>query len=179
MLKKILLLLTVALIGLVIVIATRPNDFRYTRSATIAAPPEVLFGKINDLHQFQTWNPWAKVDAAAKITYSGPEQGEGAAYSWAGNNEVGEGTMTITESKPNELVRARMDFKKPFAAINTAEFTFKPVAGGTEVSWAMFGPNNFIGKAIGLCIDCDKMVGTQFEAGLENLRKQTEGAVKP
>ncbi len=159
---------------LLIVIATRPADFRYSRSLAIAAPPDALFGQINDLHKFQDWNPWAQVDPAAKIEYTGPASGVGAAYSWDGNNDVGAGVMTIVESKPSELVRVRMDFKKPMAAIHDAEFTFRPDGDKTLVTWSMSGKNNFMSKAFGLVVDCDKMVGDQFAQGLATLKTLTE-----
>ena len=82
--------------------------------------------------------------------------------------------MTIIESRPNELVQFRLDFKKPFAATNTAEFVLKPEESLTTVTWTMSGNNNFIGKAVGLIVDCDKMVGGYFEKGLENLKKLSE-----
>lgn len=174
MILKILIGLAVIVVILLIVIATRPTDFRYSRSLAIAAPPAELFGQINDLHKFQGWNPWAKVDPAAKIEYIGPATGVGAAYSWAGNNEVGEGEMTIVESKPNELVRCRMDFKKPMAATHDAEFTFHPEGDKTVVTWSMSGRNNFMGKAFGMFINCDKMVGGQFAKGLATLKSLSE-----
>ncbi|MEO5713709.1 MAG: SRPBCC family protein [Luteolibacter sp.] len=176
MISKLLIAFGLAIVVLLIVIALRPNDFRYSRSATIAAPAAVLFEQVSDLHKFQNWNPWAKVDPNAKITFAGPTSGVGAAYSWAGNNDVGEGTMTAIESRPPELARFRMEFRKPMSGISTAEFTFKPDGDKTLVTWSMFGPNNFMGKAMGLFIDCDKMVGDQFAKGLVNL---AEVAAKP
>jgi len=169
MISKILIVLGLVILILLVVVALQPGSFRYSRSATIAAPAAVLFAQINDLHKFQTWNPWAKVDPNAKITYSGPPTGTGAAYSWSGNNEVGEGTMTAIESRPPEMARFRMEFRKPMAGISTAEFTFRQEGDKTVVTWTMFGPNNFMGKAMGLFIDCDKMVGDQFAKGLANL----------
>ena len=174
MIVKILIGLAVILVILLVVIASRPADFRYSRSLAIAAPPAVLFGQVNDLHKFQDWNPWAKVDPAAKIEYTGPATGVDSSYSWDGNNDVGAGVMTIVESRPNELVRARMDFKKPMAATHVAEFTCKPEGGKTVVTWSMSGENNFMGKAFGLFVNCDKMVGDQFEKGLVTLKSLSE-----
>ena len=68
----------------------------------------------------------------------------------------------ITESRPSDLVRIKLEFLKPFAAINTAEFTFKPEGNRTAVTWSMFGKNNFIAKAFCLFMNMDKMVGGQF-----------------
>ena len=175
MLKKILLALVVLLVVFAFVVARRPADFRISRRATIAAPPAALFAQVDDLHKFQDWNPWAKIDPHAQMTYSGPPSGVGAGYRWAGNSEVGEGTMTITESRPGELVRCRMEFRKPFAATNTAEFTFQAEGEKTVMTWSIAGTNNFMAKAAGLFIDCDKMVGGQFENGLKNLQGVVAG----
>lgn len=179
MLKKIAIALAAVIAVLLIVIATRPADFHYSRSAIIAASPAVVFEQVNDLHKFQAWNPWAKIDPNAKGTFSGPPSGVGSAFSWAGNNDVGEGTMTLTESRPGELIRFRMDFRKPMAGTSTAEFTFKPDGDNTTVTWSMFGPNNFMGKAMSLVFDCEKMVGDQFSKGLESLKQQIEAPANP
>lgn len=179
MLVKISIALAAIIAVLLIVIATRPADFHYSRSATIAAPPAAVFEQVNDIHKFQNWNPWARIDPNAKGTFSGPPSGVGSAFSWAGNNEVGEGTMTLIESRPGELVRFRMDFRKPMAGTSTAEFTFKHDGGITTVTWSMFGPNNFMGKAMSMVIDCEKMVGDQFSKGLKSLKRQVEAPANP
>ena len=179
MIKKVLLGLVAVIAIFLAVAAMQPADFRISRSATIAAPSSALFEQINDLHKFQDWNPWAKIDPNAKMTYAGPPFGVGSAYSWSGNDEVGEGTMTITESRPGELVRARMDFNKPMQATNIAEFTFKPEGGKTLMTWSMSGSNGLVAKAFGLLVNCYKLVGSEFEKGLAKLKSITETAPKP
>jgi uncharacterized protein YndB with AHSA1/START domain len=174
MLIKILIALAAILVVFVIIVAARPSDFRVTRSATLPASPEAVFAQVNDLHAWEAWSPWAKMDPTAKSTYEGPATGVGAAMSWAGNNKVGEGKMTITESKPNELIRFRLEFLRPFKATNIAEFTFKPEGNQTVVTWSMSGKNNFMFKAVGLFMNCDKMVGSEFEKGLANLKSVIE-----
>lgn len=164
--------------GLIVVVATRPGEFRVTRTATIPAPPSAVFAQINDLQQWNAWSPWAKLDPAAKNTFEGPTSGKGAIFAWAGNNDVGEGRMTIIESQPDELVRLKLDFIKPFESTSTTEFTFKPEGEQTVVTWTMAGKNNFIGKGISLFIDCDKMIGDQFEQGFANMKSLVETSAK-
>jgi len=176
MLKIILIALAVIVVVFVVIVAVQPSDFRITRSATIAAPPEAVFAQVNDLHNWEAWSPWAKLDPAAKSTYEGPAAGVGAAFAWSGNNKIGEGRMTVIESRPDELVRFKLDFLKPFKASNTAEFTFKPEGNQTAVTWSMYGKNNFLSKAVGLFMNCDKMVGGQFEQGLAQMNSVTEAA---
>jgi hypothetical protein len=176
-LTTILIVVAVVLVGFLIIVAVQPSDFRVERSATIEAPATVLFPQVNDLHKFQDWSPWAKCDPACKTDFAGPPTGTGSSFHWAGNKKVGEGRMTITESRPNELVKFKLDFLKPFAAANTAEFAFKPDGGQTVVTWSMSGERNFFFKAFGLFVNCDKMIGTDFEKGLANMKAMAEAGV--
>jgi len=176
MLKIILIGLAALVVLFLLAVALQPSEFRIIRSATIAAPPAVVFEQINDLHKWNAWSPWAKLDPNSKITFDGAPAGVGASSAWVGNKEVGEGRMTITESKPGELILMRLEFVKPFVGTNITEFTFKPEGAGTAVTWSMSGHNNFIGKAMGLIMNCDKMVGGQFEKGFANLKAVVEPA---
>jgi hypothetical protein len=116
------------------------------------------------------------MDPAMKETYDGAPSGVGASYSWSGNKNVGIGRMTLTESRPFEQIKIRLEFLKPFAATNTAEFTFKPDGNQTIVTWSMFGKSNFICKLMGLFMSMDKMCGSQFEKGLADLKTASEAA---
>src|SRR5438874_266582 len=100
----VLLALAVILVALVIVVATRPAEFRVSRSAAIPAAAEALFDLVNDFHNWEEWSPWEKIDPAARKTYEGPRSGLGSVYRWIGNKKVGEGRATIIESRPGELV---------------------------------------------------------------------------
>jgi len=133
---------------------------------------------VNDFHNWEAWSPWAKLDPAAKATFEGPSTGTGAIFKWAGNKEVGEGSMTITESRPSDLIRIKLEFLRPFEATNSAEFTFKPEGNRTAVTWSMEGKNNFIAKAVCLLMNMDKMVGGQFEQGLAQMKAVVEAAPK-
>ena len=169
MIKKILIGLVAVIAVFLIIVATRPAEFRVERSATLAAPPAVLFDQVNDHHKFTVWNPFMKLDPKVKNIYSGPDSGVGAVCSWDGNSDIGAGSATIIESKPGELVRLRMDWKRPMEATSTVDFTFKPEGGKTIVNWAMYGKNGFMGKVMSLFMDCDKICGPQFEKGLADL----------
>ena len=178
MFTNILIAIAVIVIVFVVVVAMRPSEFRVTRKASISAPAPSVFAQVNDLHLWQEWSPWAKMDPAAKNTFEGPPAGTGAAFAWAGNSKVGEGRMTITESRPNDLIRFRLDFLKPFKGTNIAEFTFKPEGNQTAVTWSMTGRYNFIVKAMSLFMSCDKMIGGQFEKGLAQMKSIVENAPK-
>jgi hypothetical protein len=120
------------------------------------------------------WSPWSKFDPAAKFAFEGPRSGPGASATWSGNNKIGEGRQTIVESRPNELVRLKLEFVRPFKSTCAAEFTLKPDGKQTRVSWAMSGEANFVSKLFCLFMNQDKMVGGEFEDGLARLKKLTE-----
>ena len=178
MLKKILIGVAALIVLLIIVIALQPSKFHVSRSTTIAAPPEQVFAQVDNFHNWEAWSPWAKLDPAAKNSFEGPSSGVGAAFTWSGNDEVGEGRMTITESRPNDLIQIKLDFVRPFEDTSTVEFTFKPEGDQTLVTWSMFGRKGFVGKAIGLAMDCDTMLGGYFEKGLASMKSVVEGAAK-
>ena len=174
MLRKILIGVAVVVAVFMIVVATRPPTFHIERSTVISAPPDTVFAQVNDFHEWLAWSPWEKLDPDLKRIYEGSPAGVGSIYSWEGNSKVGEGRMTITESRPNELVRFKLDFIKPMQGTSDAEFAFKPEGNQTVVSWTMSGKQNFAGKAISLFMDCDKMIGGQFEQGLASIKSIVE-----
>ncbi|CAM3273276.1 SRPBCC family protein [Corallococcus sp. ZKHCc1 1396] len=170
MLKKIAIGLAAALALLLAFIATRPDTFTLSRTATLPGTPDIAFGLVNDFHQWERWSPWEKLDPNLKRVYGGAESGTGATYAWTGNSEAGEGRMTIEESRANESVRIKLEFLKPFAATNTTTFTLKPAQDGTAVTWTMTGENGFMSKAFSVFFDMDAMVGKDFEKGLASMQ---------
>jgi len=178
MLKKILIALAAIIVVLIVVVALQPSDFRIVRSASILAPPSALFAQVNDFHKWESWSPWEKLDPAMKKSFEGAPSGTGAIYAWAGNDQVGEGRMTVTGSRPDEFIRIKLEFLKPWEATNTTEFTFTPEGDRTAVTWSMSGENNFMSKAFGLFMNMDKMIGDDFEKGLAQLESAVGGANK-
>jgi polyketide cyclase/dehydrase/lipid transport protein len=176
MIWKILIALVVIVVGLVGVITLQPARYRVSRSTTIAAPAPVVFAQVNDFHKWSAWSPWEKIDPAMKRTYEGPPAGVGASYAWVGTREVGEGRMTIVESRPGDLIHVKLEFVKPFAGTSVAEFSFKPDGERTLVTWSMTGDKNFIAKAIHLVMSMDRMIGDQFDKGLATMKTVAEAA---
>ncbi len=179
MIKKILKVIAVIAIiiaAFAVYVALQPAEFRIERTATIAAAPADVFAQVNDLHNWQAWSPWAKLDPQAKVAFEGAPAGQGAVFTWSGNDDVGEGRMTLAESRPNELVRIDVAFVKPFEGGNVSEFAFKPDGQQTAVTWTMSGRNGFIGKAMCLFVDMNKMLGGDMEKGLAQMKAVAEAA---
>ena len=174
MFKTIAIVVLVLVAAVLIFAATRPDTFRVQRSTSIKAPPEKIFALINDLHSFNTWNPYEKKDPAMKRTYSGAASGKGAIYEWDGNKDIGQGRMEITDTSPPSKVTFQLDFIKPFEAHNIAEFKLEPAGDATNVTWAMHGPSPYVHKLMGVFFNMNKMIGKDFEDGLANLKNVAE-----
>ena len=163
-----------AVCGVLVYAASRPDVFQVRRTASIKAPPEKIFPLIADFKSWTAWSPYEKKDPAMKRTYGQVTSGKGATYAWAGDRNVGSGSMEILDAPAPSRVTIKLDFKTPFEAHNVADFTLQPADGGTSVSWSMQGPTPFFGKILHVFVDVDKMVGRDFEAGLANLKAIAE-----
>ena len=174
MLNIILIAIVISILVLLLLAAKQPADFKYSRSETMNASDKNIFEHLNDLHKVNAWSPWVKLDPNLVQTYSGEPYGVGAVYEWEGNSRVGKGRMTIVQSKPNTLVRTKLEFIKPIAATNVGEFKVEWDGKKSTVYWSMEGKNAFIGKIMGLFMNMEKMIGDQFSQGLSDLTKIVE-----
>ena len=176
------MLKTLAIIGVVVVVAiagillyaaTKPDSFRVQRVVLINAPSEKVFPLINDIKAWTVWSPYEKKDPAMKRTYGAVTAGKGATYAWEGNKEVGQGSMEIIESSPRKIV-LKLDFLKPFEAHNMGEFLLEPKGDSTSVTWAIYGPSPYMSKVVGTFMNIDDMIGRDFEKGLADLKAAAE-----
>ena len=176
------MLKTLAIIGVVVVVAiagillyaaTKPDSFRVQRTVLINAPSDKVFPLINDIKAWTVWSPYEKKDPAMKRTYGAVTAGKGATYAWDGDKNVGQGSMEIVESGPRKIV-IKLDFLKPFEAHNMAEFLLEPKGDSTSVTWAIYGPSPYMSKVIGTFMNIDDMIGRDFEKGLADLKAAAE-----
>ena len=166
--------LLAAAVAVVLFLASRrPDMIRLAREVEVAAPIGSVFAQIQDLHAFNVWNPWVKMDPEIQLTYRGPQAGVGAVSAWT-SKKVGEGSMEIVAVEAPRRVEIRLDFVKPFAATNQARFVLEPTGTGTRVRWEMEGKALFIQRVMGLFFDVEKMMGKNFEDGLADLKRIAE-----
>jgi hypothetical protein len=176
------MLKTLAIIGVVVVVAiagillyaaTKPDSFRVQRVVLINAPSDKVFPLINDMKAWTAWSPYEKKDPAMKRTYGAVTAGKGATYAWDGDKNVGQGSMEIVESGPRKIL-IKLDFLKPFEAHNMGEFLLEPKGDSTSVTWATYGPSPYMSKVIGTFMNIDDLIGRDFEKGLADLKAAAE-----
>lgn len=178
MLKKILktlgAILVIAIAGILIYAKGQPDMLKVERSVIIAAPAAKIFPLINDLHSWNDWSPFEHRDPNMRRTFSGSAKGEGAAYEWNGNSEVGSGRMEIVKSMSPSQIVIKLDFISPFEGHDTAEFHLDSQGNSTKVTWSMFGPQSYVGKVMCVFMDMDSMIGKDFNEGLGKLKSIAE-----
>ena len=182
MLVKILIGVAAVLVLFLAVVATRPSAYHVERKLEIGAPDDLVFGVLNDLHQFAGvlvffGSPFEKHDPNMQKTFEGPAAGVGQSYAWKGKG-VGQGKLTIEESVPGQKVGMKLEFVKPMASTATCALSLAGTPTGTSVTWSMDGKHNFVGKAFGMFMDMDKMLGSDIEKGLALLKTVAEGKEK-
>jgi hypothetical protein len=167
-----IILIIIALVALILIYGiSQPAGFSVVREADFNVTPKKVFAQINDFHNWQAWSPWEKMDPNMQRSFSGAASCVGAKYAWVGNKKVGQGNMEITNSAPSKTMQLDLHFIKPFQADNVTEFTLSPQGKGTHLKWEMRGHAPFIFRVMGVFFSMDKIVGTDFERGLVNLRE--------
>jgi uncharacterized protein YndB with AHSA1/START domain len=174
----VLCILALSVVSILGYAATKPDTFRVARSITIDAPPERVFPLVNDLRANMTWSPFEK-DPDMQRTFSAVTAGKGASYAWDGNSDVGAGSVEIVDATAPSKVTMKLDMVRPLEGHNIVEFTLDPGPGAdaTNVTWAMHGEQPFLGKLMSTFIDCEAMVGGEFEKGLAKLKSLAENQV--
>ena len=173
--KTMIRILVGAVVVLVVLMMRQPDQIQVARTQTLDAPVSEVFSRVNTLSMWADWSPWATLDPEMVTTYDGPPAGVGASSHWSGNREVGEGRMTITESRPDNYILIHLEFIKPFTSESMSEFIFTPEGDRTAVTWTMIGENGLMNRLFGVFMDFDAMIGAQYEVGLSNLNRVVRG----
>ncbi|WP_186647159.1 SRPBCC family protein [Fluviispira vulneris] len=171
---KVLAVLVIIAAGFFGYVALQPSDFRIVREIKVNTPAQLPFAYTNDLRKFSEWDPWAKIDPNAKMSYEGNQTGVGSIMNWDGNHKVGQGKATITESQPYSTVRMKLEMFKPYPFVNDVLFSFKEEGTQTNVTWEMTGKANFMYKLACVFMNRDKIIGGEFEKGLAQLKELVE-----
>jgi hypothetical protein len=175
MLKKFFIVLGVFVTAVLVAAAFKSPEMKVTRNIVVAAAPEAIFPYINNSKKAYEWMPWADGDPGIEINFSGAAEGVGAISSWSGK-QMGVGNSEVVESVPNQVVKTKLSYTKPFEMSQMAEISLSPAESGTKVTWSVSGHNNFFFRVMGLFMNCDKMIGGEFEKGLGRLKALAESS---
>jgi uncharacterized protein YndB with AHSA1/START domain len=154
------------------------SDDTYTvqRSVTVDAPPDRIYHHIADFHNWTRWSPWEDLDPALRRTYSGAPSSTGAVYAWSGNRRAGQGRMEITDASEPSTVQIAVAFEKPWKSRSDTSFRISPEGSGSRVTWTMSGKHTLMTKVMGVVKSMDKLIGPDFEKGLQRLKATAESS---
>lgn len=131
------LVLAIAIVGGVIG-SVLPRGYSVESSIVIDAPPSRIFSKVDSLRAWQEWCPWTDANPSLKgieNSYSGPETGKDATWSW--KHSSGDGKLWITASTRNRDVVFDMTFAD-FPVMHSY-IQLEEEAGKTKVIWKSEG----------------------------------------
>ncbi len=171
--KKIGLWLGLFLLGLALFSLLLPADIKVDRSIEVSAPIDRVFDQVNDLRNWEKWDPWKRMDPTMVMTFSNPPIGQNAFYKWESQNErIGKGTMTLIRVATNEEIETAIDFDGKDHA--SSKFKFAHKGDNIEVTWSM---NKHVGmlpwnKYFGFMMRGE--IKRQFDNGLKGLKFYTE-----
>ena len=153
---------------------TLPDEWRVQRSVVIDAPASSIYPLVAGSKRWSGWSPWSTHrDPSLRLTYAGPESGEGASFSWIGR-DLGTGAVTVTAAEPNRSVGYAMELQgQPFSA--DGRITLEPEGDGTRVTWSDRGElEGTAGRLFGSRME--QVVGADFDAGLSRLKAVAEAS---
>ncbi|MBU6438294.1 MAG: SRPBCC family protein [Betaproteobacteria bacterium] len=151
-----------------------PSRYAAQRSVVINAPPDKVWPLVAAPKAWTQWTVWNRRDPAMQVTYSGPDSGPGAGWSWVSKSE-GIGHMQFTKADPPVKLDYTIGFgENDRQGTGGGSIILDPEGAQTKVTWTMSGNagNNPVMRWFGLFID--KLIGPDFEAGLANLKALAE-----
>lgn len=163
------------LVAIILLAALGPKTYDVSRSITIQKPIAEVFDYVKSVKNQNNWSPWKLKDPTMTQEYFGEDGTVGFRATWKGNKEVGEGSQTITDITENKRIDNRLVFLKPFKSESDGYYLFKSEgAQATKITWGFRGQNKFPATMYMLFINMDKVVGKDFDQGLQNLKKLLE-----
>lgn len=175
--KKVLktfVIVIILIIGLFFIIPLfLDTEYNLKRTILVNAEKEKVKNYMGNFDNFQEWSPWAEMDDDMEVEISGKPGTVGSKYEWEGNEDVGEGVMTITDVS-NDTVKIQLVFEEPFESESPTYYAFKDIDGKTEVTWYMEGEMAYPWNIMGLFFSMEDAIGKDFEKGLEKLKTAVE-----
>lgn len=155
-------------------VATRESKFDYKKSGILNATPEEIFPFLSNFKLGKEWNPYDQKDPNIKRNFIGVDGTVGSKMEFAGNRQAGSGNLEILKIEPNKMSLIKLVMTKPIHVENFIEYTLEKEENGTNFTWRMYGDGGFMGKLMGVLIDCESMILKDFDKGITNLKKRVE-----
>jgi effector-binding domain-containing protein len=171
--KRIIIWLAAIIVALVIIGFLLPKSYKVERNIYIKANSQGIYDMVAYLGKWDLWEPWSKqMDSTVMYEFKGTDGQVGATRMWNGK-KLGDGEMTITAIVPGQSVNYDLSFMHG-SIKSQSTMTLEPQGDSCKVIWTVTGNlgNNPIAHYYGLFMN--KMMGPDFEKGLDKLKKVAE-----
>lgn len=152
-LKYLLFLILLIFIGSAIYFGTKESTYKIKDALIILAPTEVVFNKVDNLKSWEQWKIWKKEDPNIVFNYAEKTSGEGASFSWDGENR---GSITTTRVIPNKEIEQELTIQTSRGERKAKIYwLFDEIDGNTDVTWTLEGEHSLIDKIYYSISDAD------------------------
>ncbi|MDF1574909.1 MAG: SRPBCC family protein [Bacteroidales bacterium] len=138
---------------------------------TIALQPEEIFPIVASFNSRYEWDPWYTQDSTADMRLEPAGGYVGSTYSWEGQR-IGSGRMEVISVVENEYIESSLWFGEVEEPA-LVEWRFKPVDGGTHVTWSFSQETAYPIGRLGMMFG-KIFLKQSFELGLANLKEWLE-----
>jgi effector-binding domain-containing protein len=168
------ILVLILIVAIIILGLVEPKDVTIERSVVINSPKENVWNQVVSFKNWAAWYPACKLDTATKTNYEGNDGMPGSSFHWISNNKtIGEGTITNTNSDSG-MMKYDMKIVRPHSGIADGWFLTAETKGQTKLIWGMHVHCGFPINAALAFVDMDKMMGSDLDLGLKNIKKNLE-----
>ena len=170
---KILILIIVAIGAILLVTACFvKKSYSVEKEVVINKPKQDVFNYIKLLKNQNNYSKWATMDESMRHYYNGTDGAVGFVYSWeSDSDDVGKGSQKIVDIKEGEKIDMQIHFIKPFEGDADAYLATDTVSStSTKVKWGFVGKMKYPMNVMLLFMNLDKMVGSDLQTGLNNLK---------
>ncbi|SMD45698.1 Polyketide cyclase / dehydrase and lipid transport [Aquiflexum balticum DSM 16537] len=152
------------------------KDYSVVREITINKPQEEVYNYTKFLKNQDAFSKWASMDPNMQKEYKGTDGQIGFVSAWKSENpDVGSGEQEILAIQEGKRIDYALRFFEPFESDDKAFMEFEALNDSqTLVRWGFEGHFSYPMNAMLLVMDMEKMIGDDFQTGLENLKRILE-----
>ncbi|PZF73279.1 SRPBCC family protein [Taibaiella soli] len=178
-LKVLLILIVIVIVIVGILAAIAPKTILVQRSTTIKGSKSAVFAQMTHFKNWPNWSPWYEMDTAVQMTYFGNDGEVGSGYHWVGDpKKSGEGEIT-NQNLNGDSMQFSLKFIKPFKSEATGYLVATDSGGMTNATWIFIMDNSFPHSIFSSIFSMDKMLGKDFEHGLDKMKQYVESHPEP
>jgi uncharacterized protein YndB with AHSA1/START domain len=148
------------------------KEYQMERDVVINKPRQEVFDYLKYLKNQDNFSKWASMDPDMRTSYRGTDGKVGFVSAWESDDKnVGKGEQEITGIIDGERIDYELRFIEPFESTSQAYMITEDVSDfQTRVRWGFTGRMNYPMNLMLLFMDFEKMIGDDFDHGLENLK---------